>query len=277
MTARNPYATLAEWKAFTIASGQTITTDTADDAVVDGLLEAASRYIDGKTSRRFYPRIETRSYSIPVGSELSLEADLLAVITLLNGDNTSIAASAYNLLPKNDTPKYGLKLLGSTSVVWESDSNNDTEYVIDLTGIFGFHNRYTDGWKIGSTLAEVLDTSELGFDMTSGTLFSAGQILKIDNEICLAASVATNTVTVIERGANGSTAATHDNGATVYYWQPMEDARNAVLEIVVNAYKRRFGKSAGGNETVTAAGVVITPRDIPAMAAEFITTYRRIV
>lgn len=278
MTARNPYATLSEYKSFKVGRGQTATTDATDDVVIDGFLEAASRYIDDKTARWFYPRIETRYYSTPEsGNELLFDADLLAITTLLNGDATSIASTEYNLLPKNDTPKYGLKIKGSSSVVWEADSNSNTDYVIALTGIFGFHNHYVDGWKVGSTLAEDLDVSELGFDMASGALFSAGQIIKVDNEICLASSVASNTVTVIERAANGSTAATHSSGATVHYWQPMETARNAVLETAVNAYRRRAGQSQGGTETITGAGVVITPRDIPAMAEEFIRSYRRLV
>ena len=35
MNLRNAYATLAEYKAFVTARGQTSTTDTADDAVIE--------------------------------------------------------------------------------------------------------------------------------------------------------------------------------------------------------------------------------------------------
>lgn len=276
MTARNAYSTLAEYKARVTDRGQTSSTDTADDTVIGTLLEAASRYIDSKAKRWFYPRIETRYYSTPDG-ELNLDADLLEVLTLTNGDAATIASTEYNLLPKNDTPYYGLKLTGSTSVAWESDSNGNTEYVISLLGIYGFHNHYVDGWVVGSTLAEDLDVDETAWDVTAGTLFSAGQIVKVDNEICIIDSIATNTLTMIARGANGSTAAIHTTGKTVYYWQPMEDARNATLELTVSEYKRRFGEAAGGSSTITGAGVVIVPRDVPAMVEEFIKAYRRIV
>jgi hypothetical protein len=57
----------------------------------------------------------------------------------------------------------------------------------------------------------------------------------------------------------------------------MAEARNAVLEIANNAYQRRFGKSTGESATVTAAGIVLSPRDIPAMAEAFIRNMRRIV
>ena len=277
MTQRNVYATLAEYKAFGVSRGQTASTDTADDAVIEDLLEAASRYMDEKTARWFYPRIETRSYSIPDGHELLFDADLLAVLSFANGDDASIAASAYNLLPKNDTPKYGLKLKGSTSVVWEADTSGDSEFVLDLTAIFGFHNHYSDAWSVGSTLAEAIDLTETAWDVTSGTLFSPGQIIKADSEIMILSTVVSNTITGIERAANGSTAATHDSGATVYIWEPMEALRNAVLEIALRAYKRRSGQSQGNDSIVTASGAILPPKDIPVSATDFIKAYTRIV
>jgi hypothetical protein len=279
MTARNVYATLAEYKAFAVPRSQTaaISSDSADDIVIDGLLEAASRYMDEKTARWFYPRIETRSYNLPADDELLFDADLLAILSFSNGDDTSISSTAYNLLPKNDYPKYGLKLKGSSSVEWESDSNGDSDYVMDLTAIFGFHDQYADAWSVGSTLAEALDTSELGWDVTSGTLFSAGQILRVDNEISIVSAVVSNALTMIARGANGSTAVAHDSGATVYIWEPMEALRNAVLEIALRAYKRRSGQSQGNDSIVTAAGMVLPPKDVPMSAIDFIKAYGKLV
>jgi hypothetical protein len=55
----------------------------------------------------------------------------------------------------------------------------------------------------------------------------------------------------------------------------MDSCKLACLEIANNAYRRRFGQSSNSNtETITAAGVVLTPRDIPTVAMEFIGTYR---
>jgi hypothetical protein len=55
----------------------------------------------------------------------------------------------------------------------------------------------------------------------------------------------------------------------------MEEAHNAACEIANTAYRRRFGQSTSNTETVTAAGIVLSPREIPAMAQEFIKTYQR--
>ena len=277
MTAINTYATLAEYKEFSVARGQTGFTDTGDDVVIDNLLEQASRYIDDKTARWFYPRIELRNYSLPDSRKLLLDADLLAVITFLNGEDTAITSGDYHLLPKNATPYYAIKLTDISSVTWLSDSSGSSEFVLDLTAVFGYHNQYADGWTTGSTLGEDLDTSETEWDVASETLFSAGNIIRVDNEIGIVSTTATGKINVVARGDNGSTAATHSNGATVEVWQPMEGARQAVLETAMQAYKRRFGKAEGGIATVTGAGVVLTPRDIPALTEEFIRVHRRYV
>lgn len=278
MTAVNTYATLAEYKAFVTARGQSVSTDANDDVVIDNLLEQASRYLDSKTSRWFYPRIDTRYYSIPDSNRLDLDTDLLEVITFLNGDDTSIASTEYNALPRNYSPKYALELTDITSVGWESDSSGGVEYVLDLTGIWGFHDRYVDGWTIAGTLGSAIsDTTTKSFTMTAGHTCAVGEILKVDNEILIPATVVTNTVTAIARGDNGSTAATHSNGATVYVWQPMEEARQACLELAMRAYKRRFGQSGGNTETITAAGIVLVPKDVPTLVNDFINVYKRLV
>lgn len=65
------------------------------------------------------------------------------------------------------------------------------------------------------TIAEDLDTSETGVDLTTGQgdYLKAGDVLKIDSELLYVSSVSTDTATVI-RGFAGSTAAIHSNGAT---------------------------------------------------------------
>ena len=54
-----------------------------------------------------------------------------------------------------------------------------------------------------------------------------------------------------------------------------DDIRQACLEIALSAYKRRTGENTTGVATVTAAGVVITPQDIPGGALSIIRRYKR--
>jgi hypothetical protein len=277
----NLAATLADFKAYSVARGQTasISTDATDDGVIVDLLEAASRYMDDKTGRQFYPSIETRLYDIPENSYLWLDADLLSLTTLTNGDASVISSTDYVMLPANETPKYCIRLKGDSSVAWEADSDNDTEQVISVLGWWGYRQKYTQrAWlSVGTLGAAITDTTTLAFTMTAGHTVAAGQILKIDNEIFNVNTVSSNTVTPIARGDNGSTAATHLINTAVYRWVPQEEVHNAVLEIANNAYNRRFGKSTGESATVTAAGVVLSPRDIPAMAEEAVRAFMRLV
>lgn len=53
------------------------------------------------------------------------------------------------------------------------------------------------------------------------------------------------------------------------------DIRQACMMIATSMYKRRFGESTSSVATVTAAGVVITPQDVPSHAARIIRRYTR--
>jgi hypothetical protein len=273
----NNYATLAEYKSYVTSRGQTATTDTTDDAVIDSLLESASRYIDSETGRVFYPYIQARYFDVPQSRELLLDEDLLEVITLTNGDSTTMSASEYDFVPKNIYPAYGLKIKDISSYMWQSNAQGSLENAVSVLAIWGYRQKYNVGaWKAGGTLgAAIATTSATSATMSAGHTLLTGQTWRIDNEI-LTGSVSSNTLT-IERAINGSTATAHDNGTTVYYWQPEAGAKNAVLEIANSAYHRRFGRSTSDSVTVTAAGVVISPRDVPAQARAFIYSHRSIV
>lgn len=275
----NLLATLADFKAYATARGQTATTDTTDDGVIVDLLEKASRDLESMTGRQFYPTVETRLYDVPEDSELLLDGDLLSLTTLTNGDATVITTADYILRPNNLTPYYKIRLKGDSSVDWEPDSDNDTEQVISVLGWWGYREKYSQrAWlSVGTLGAAITDTTTLAFTMTGGHTVVVGQILKIDSEIYNVSTVATNTITPIARGDNGSTAATHTNGSTVYRWVPQEQAHGAVLELADAAYQRRFGKVTGESAQVTAAGVVLSPRDLSAESERFINSVARLV
>lgn len=283
MTAINPYATLQDVKDWLTTPGQTMTAATVDDTVIDLLLTAASRYIDNKCGRTFYPRIETRYYDVPEGTLddriLMLDDDLLAVTTLTNGDTTVITSADYKLYPMNFYPKYAIRLKQNSDYYWERDSNENSEGVISVLGIWGCHPNYSQlAWGVGSTLNEggLLTAADLTWTMTAVTAFEAGQIVKIENELCIIASVGATDIVVIKRGANGSTAATHADTTAVTIWVPPDDIKQACLEITVSTYKRRWGENVSGVATVTAAGVVVTPQDVPSGARDIIASYRRV-
>ena len=276
MTTLNSYATLAEYKAYTTARGQTATTDTADDAVIEILLKAISRYVDAQTARWFYPRIETRYFDVPYSRELIVDADLLEVLSVTNGDGTLIPSTEYSLRPRNQSPHFIIRLVDNSTYYWASDGSGNTHDVIEVTGVWGYHNRYSVAWETITTLAEDLDISETGLDVTSGTNFSAGNIVRIGDELSYISTIVTNTLTGT-RGENGSTAASHLTGVNVRVWQFMDELKTATLETALQAYRRRFGQSGTNQATITAAGVVLSPKDIPSIMVDFLNIYRRYV
>ena len=66
-----------------------------------------------------------------------------------------------------------------------------------------------------TTAAEAIDASETEIDLTSATGFDSSGTVFIDNEQITYTGISTNTLTGCTRGANSTTAATHDNGVTV--------------------------------------------------------------
>ena len=283
----NGYSSLPDFKTYGISNS---VIDEADDAILEKIIGSASRYIDNQTGRTFYPRIETRYYNVVSSRKMWLDDDLLEVITLLNGnvdendDRVEIDADDYNLLPLNEYPKYAVNLTPSSNVYWQRDTNSDAEGVIDLLGFWGYHERYglnaEQSWKEITTVnnAGIIATADTTFTLTAvdDLLEYGGQLLRIDNEIMRYEGKAALVITV-ERGANGSTAADHDDAKEVYLWTYADDIVNCCWDIVNGIYKRRTGENASSTSVLTSAGVIVTPRDITDYAAAIIATYKEIV
>jgi hypothetical protein len=276
MTLLNSYATLQNFLDFR----STTDTDATDDGVAETLLSASSRYIDAYCSRTFYPRAETLLLDVPEENMLYLGDDLLAVTSLLNGDSTTIASSDYTLVSANLYPKWGLKLKDISTISWLTDDDASAEQVISLTGIFGYHNEYVRrGWSLGGYLDGALtsDSTSTTVTLKDGHSVTAGRIFKVDDEMFIASSIATSdTVTVNQRGENGSSVAAHTSDTAVYLFNPQADIVQACLEISASAYRRRKGQNMSGAAQVTGAGVVITPQDVPGQAREILNKYVRI-
>lgn len=75
------------------------------------------------------------------GDTLYLDADLLEVVTLTNGDGTVIPSNGYWLLPDNTTPKSKIKLKSSYSWAFGTDGR------INVAGIWGFASSAPDDIK----------------------------------------------------------------------------------------------------------------------------------
>jgi hypothetical protein len=108
MTITNGYCTLADIKNTINSLG--MNTDPIDDAVIERLVESASRYIDDATNRRFYVNSvdETRYYQS--NNYIRCFVDDLVSVTTLSVDvdmdrvyETSFTTADYDLCPDNAT------------------------------------------------------------------------------------------------------------------------------------------------------------------------------
>ena len=135
MTITNGYATSAQFFAFAIPNAGT---STGDDAVIEQIIEGASRVIDNETRRTFYARGETRYYDVPTGNTLDLDDDLISISKFTNGDGTEITAGDYLTKPYNESPKYAVKIKDSSTVVFEFDSNGYGEKAVSISGSWGW-------------------------------------------------------------------------------------------------------------------------------------------
>lgn len=139
MAITNGYATLDQFKMLKDISSN----DAADDIYIEDLIERASRMVDSICGRWFYADTQTRYFDVPrpASRELVLDADLLTVTTLTNGDTTVITSADYNLLPFNGYPKRSIKLKASSVYYWAMDSSANVEGVISVAGTWGFVSR----------------------------------------------------------------------------------------------------------------------------------------
>jgi hypothetical protein len=128
------YTTVSEVKTYLHISGA------GDDALLGDLVTRASRIIDQHCGRWFYADTQTRSYDA-VGSHITgrlllLDADLLALTTLVNGDGTTIDNDDVILRPINWPPYFGIALRTSSNLRWAY--TDDPEGAISVTGSWGY-------------------------------------------------------------------------------------------------------------------------------------------
>lgn len=256
---------------------------TADDALLLRHLTQGTRVIDWLSGgRRHYdPRRKTRHFDAYLpwrySSEILLDDDLLAVLTLTNGDATTIASTEYLLAPANRAPYFSVKLKSSSTVTWQADSGGEPEQAIGLEGIWGYHTRYEDAWA--DTLDSVVD-NPLAINATTLTLadvdgvasdsdeprLQAGNLIRFgagdDKEMALVISTDTTLNTaVIARGQNGSTAASQAAGTKLYVFRPWDNAHRALMRLATYTYRLKdvsfFEKITiiGSTQKVAPAGI----------------------
>ncbi len=133
-------------------------------AAIDRILASASRGIDQTYHRHFYPLTEAVTYSFTGGGQgFWLERDLRS-ISSASVDSNSQTVADIELYPTQYGPPYSWVGLMGAEVV--------------ITGIWG----YSADTASAGTLAEVLDASETGVDVSDSSLIGVGDMFLADAE-----------------------------------------------------------------------------------------------
>lgn len=257
------YATVDEANDYLKSGGSTTwaTEAAAQKALKLAVLEAVSRRIDYVCHRSafgsgFGPRTGVNYYDGDDTNTLLLNDDLLSLSAFTVAPNTTgtgvsptVTTDYFLASPNGYTTPYRKIILHGYGSPTTFASGLRT---VVCTGSWG----YQDVRVVSSaTLAEDLDTSETGVDVSAGSAFSPGHTILIGSEQMYVSSISTNTLTVV-RGVNGTTAAVATNGAAIsVYKYPA-----AVHDVALRLFARRWkAKDAGADGTSAALDVPPQP------------------
>jgi hypothetical protein len=175
---------------------------------------------------------------------LLLPDDLLEVSSLVFNGTTLTENTDFYTSPDNAYPAQEIAIPFETSLSYPSQLSE----TIVLTAIFGYHNNPSDMWVNSSdtiqdgaginTSAGTITVADANGNNVNGVKrFETLHYIKIDSEFMLITGIdtATNILTV-RRAVNGTVAAAHDNGATIYTYQPNDLFEETVRRRVVFLY-----------------------------------------
>ncbi len=231
--------------------------DTSGDAYLLEALRWIAERIDQRLGFSFAPWIETRYFNAR-GDQIDddvlyLDAPLLAAASVTdNAGATWTKDTHWREHPRGRLSTWALRAILGSGLAWEDAWSGDWREAIAVAGTWGYRAGYpTEGW-IGSadTLASGGGLGSTTFTLTGGPAgadtrgraprFSAGQLVKLDDEFCeiLATDDTAKTLTV-RRAARGSTEGSHANGTAIAVWRPEPDIERATLRWASYLYKRR--------------------------------------
>ena len=125
--------------------------DNVDEERLWRALTAASARIEMTSGRHFTPRLATLAHDLRDPRELTLADDLLQLLRLSNGDGRDIDLGAVQTLPAaTEGSASVLRLSGAGRFVW----SGSPLAAIQVTGIWGWHERWSLAWQSGVDSAQ---------------------------------------------------------------------------------------------------------------------------
>jgi hypothetical protein len=137
----------------------------------------------------------------------------------------------------------------------------------DLTAYQKTEN-YTDST---ANTDEAVDIIETAIDVTDGSVFGYGDIIKIDDEKMLVTNISSNTLTV-KRGFLGTTTATHNTGVDVYIGVEWSEAKQWLYSSGENSILLYEANSTDPSDLLIESG-----EDFTTMVTQFRTDASRYI
>jgi hypothetical protein len=151
-------------------------------ADIDRDLESASRLVESLTHRVFYPWTGTRYFDYP-GDQLSRayriwfgQFDLLSVTSITNGDASTVTVGNVFLNPQDGPPYTSVEVNLATTSAFAAGST--WQRAVAVTGVWGYSNDQTPA----GTLAEDVDGTETGIDVSDSSLVGVGSLITVGSE-----------------------------------------------------------------------------------------------
>jgi hypothetical protein len=254
----NAYVTLDVFKG----SGVLNITGAGDDSRLLSLLESVGRMLDRYCNRHFYAVNATRKYDGD-GTEMLLTPDLISVDAsgLKTDDNkdrtfeTTWATTDYLLLPSNADPANAGNPDSRpyTSVEVDADAGTKGEWpagrqTVQIAGQWGYWRHKK---RAAETADAITDATTTSVTVSSRADVEAGHTLLVDSEQIYVRSYSGNVLTV-DRGVNGTTAASHSGGAAIDIYEYPGPISEASILQGARLWKRKdsaFAGTAGFPET----------------------------
>ena len=256
MVTRHTYASIDDLRDY--LAGTTYSSGWTSDAIIlRRILETASLRIDDYVGMQsFGARTDTKYFDIGTGSSrdtvqlyeyagnntdigvgdrlvqsIPLGAWLVSPATVTSYSGTDRTTSetlteGYNndffLTPYNSTPKIELKMNEDTA-----KALNAGQQTLSIAGTWGYSNDTTGAL---TTTGAITSTSVVSWGVNDATDLEVATTILVDTEQMYITGISSNTLTV-ERGVNGTTAATHTSGASVYTYIYPSDVVQACLDL----------------------------------------------
>lgn len=156
-----------------------------DDQQIDDAIETSSRAAETLCKRaHFYPWLGTRTFDWPQpgvgGKSYELELGEHSLITLVSvtagGDTLDVATIVPE--PVNSGPPFSILSIDTDTGTTFGAGTGGSQRRLAVVGLWGWN----DDTRPAGALAEALDTSETGVDVTDSSMIGVGTLLRVDDE-----------------------------------------------------------------------------------------------